>query len=157
MSLLRKLGTAGKLSWHARVLFLQAWFLLLGVDWGLRLLPFPRVQGWAAGGKRRAAYSHDGDPAPLIYQVSEQVSRAARNHLYPMSCLRRSLVLQRILRGQGVVAELRIGVRKEGEKLEAHAWVEVEEAPVGETEEIAVTYPPLGEVERVVKEYGRTF
>ena len=157
MSLRSKLGTAGKLSWCEWKLFLQAWFLLLAVDWGLRLLPFPRVQGWAAGGKRRAAYSHDGDPAPLIYQVSEQVSRAARNNLYPMSCLRRSLVLQRILRGQGVAAELRIGVRKEGERLEAHAWVEVEGKAVGEVEEIAVTYPPLSEVERAMKEYGRSF
>lgn len=41
-----------------------------------------------------------------------------------MRCLTQSLVLFRILRRRGLAAELRIGVRRVGDNLNAHAWVE---------------------------------
>jgi hypothetical protein len=45
---------------------------------------------------------------------------------YPLraTCLKKSLVLYRILRRRGVPAELRLGVRKAEGDFTAHAWVE---------------------------------
>ena len=76
----------------------QAWFMLLAVDLGLRLLPFRWVRGYAA--RVRPA---EADPGDLPRQ-QRLVDVAARNHLYPLGCLRRSLVLQRLLGRRGIAA-----------------------------------------------------
>jgi hypothetical protein len=44
--------------------------------------------------------------------------------LYRATCLPRSLALWWLLRRRGIAADLRIGVRKEGGRFEAHAWTE---------------------------------
>lgn len=161
MSLRHKLVTAKGLTWREHGLILQAWFLLLGVDWGLRVFPFRRVQNWTLGDQGKV-FAHSQNAELSVQsesdlrsarQLGAQVSRAARNHVYPMSCLRRSLVLQGLLARRGIAAELRIGVRRDGERLQAHAWVEVAGVPIEEPEEIAAAYPPLNEVDEVAKKY----
>jgi len=52
------------------------------------------------------------------------VRAAARYSLAQYTCLEESLTLWYLLRRHGISACLRIGVRKENEKFEAHAWVE---------------------------------
>lgn len=54
------------------------------------------------------------------------VAAAARRSLIPANCLSRSVVLWWFLRRLGLAAELRFGGRKEGDQLEAHAWVELD-------------------------------
>lgn len=49
------------------------------------------------------------------------------------TCLTRSLVLHRILAGRGIATVLRVGVRNEGDGLQAHAWVECDGVPVNDT------------------------
>ena len=49
------------------------------------------------------------------------------------ACLTRSLVLQRILAGRGIATTLWVGVRNEGQGLQAHAWVECGGVPVNDT------------------------
>jgi hypothetical protein len=56
--------------------------------------------------------------------TSRMARAAARHSPMPSTCLERSLVLWWLLGRQHVAARLRIGVRKTGEKFEAHAWVE---------------------------------
>jgi hypothetical protein len=41
-------------------------------------------------------------------------------------CLRRSLLLYRFLRRAGLPARLCIGVRRENDALQGHAWIEIE-------------------------------
>jgi hypothetical protein len=44
---------------------------------------------------------------------------------YPhATCLKRSLILLRLLRKRGIPAELRLGVRKVDDDFSAHAWIE---------------------------------
>jgi hypothetical protein len=52
------------------------------------------------------------------------VIAALRYSFLQYTCLEESLTLWYLLRKQGIAACLRIGVRKENEKFEAHAWVE---------------------------------
>jgi hypothetical protein len=51
--------------------------------------------------------------------------RAAQRYSFATyTCLEESLTLWYLLRKQGIATSLRIGVRKENGKFEAHAWVE---------------------------------
>ena len=58
------------------------------------------------------------------------VARAARlvdavAACYPnTTCLKKSLILLRLLRKRGIPAELRLGVRKVDDDFSAHAWIE---------------------------------
>ena len=49
------------------------------------------------------------------------------------TCLTRSLVLQWVLARRGIVTELKVGVRNEGDGLHAHAWLECGGVPVNDT------------------------
>ena len=121
-----------------RLGLLQAWLLLLGVDLGLRWLSFTRLQALLS----RAANPHQPDnPAETVRRWL--VDLAGRNHLYPMTCLRRALALQWLLARRGVQTRLRFGVKKEANELIAHAWLEREGIPVSEPELVTERYAAL--------------
>jgi hypothetical protein len=56
------------------------------------------------------------------------------------SCLVRSLSLWAILRRRGVHSGLRVGMRRRGEKIEGHAWIEIEGIPMNENERVIRGY-----------------
>jgi len=60
-----------------------------------------------------------------IRAIYQMVHLAARHCPVTAQCLPQSLVLWWLLRRAGVASELRIGVRKQAGRLEAHAWVEL--------------------------------
>jgi len=125
----RKLRAARALSWAEWRLLWRAWWLLLLVDAGLRWLPFRVVQRWVDSARPGA---EAGEVESVLREVAIAVDRAARHHLYPMTCLRRALVLQRLCKASGVPTRLCFGVRKIGENMTAHAWVEYNGKYVGE-------------------------
>lgn len=67
--------------------------------------------------------------------TAHMVSVADRNGLVHPSCLAKSLTLWWLLMRQGIAADLRIGIRRENEKMAAHAWVERNGAALNEPEE----------------------
>jgi hypothetical protein len=75
--------------------------------------------------------------------IARMVLAAARHSVVSTTCLERSLVLWRLLAQRGISAQLRIGVRKSGEKFEAHAWVERNGVAVGEPEANHLHYAPF--------------
>ncbi|MBN2145761.1 MAG: lasso peptide biosynthesis B2 protein [Anaerolineales bacterium] len=144
MTLWHKLRKAGALSLREWGIFLEAWIFLLLVDLGLRLINYRRLKarldmGQQNPGRRKLK----GDALLTIKRLDEQVNRAARNHLYPMTCLRRSLVLQRMLAKRGIPTELHFGVRKQADGLVAHAWLEFEGQPIGQPETLTEQYAVL--------------
>jgi hypothetical protein len=60
------------------------------------------------------------------------IHRAARYGLFHPRCLTRSIALQRMLARRGLPARVCIGVRREAGSLDAHAWVELHGAIVGD-------------------------
>lgn len=64
------------------------------------------------------------------------VSAAARYVPLTASCLPRSIVLQRILRREGIATDIRVGVRKADGVLDGHAWVEYHGLPVSDTPDV---------------------
>ncbi len=118
--------------------FGRAWVVLLLADWGLRLLPFPRVDRLFAPRRRQRQGSEE-----VIAKLAWATAAAARHHLYGMRCLPRALCLRWLLGRHGIEADLRIGVERQDEGLDAHAWVEWQGRPVGEDAAVAQRFAPL--------------
>jgi len=97
----------------------EAWLTLAWVDLGIRLLPFRYWRRWLVQSDADSSPSDIPRSAMLI----SAAERAARHHLVPMNCLRRSLAQQRLLRRRNIPSRLHIGVRKGDQGLEAHAWL----------------------------------
>ena len=80
-------------------------------------------------------------PRSLVHDDEARASRAAdllgvaaRRGLFSSNCLSRSVTLWWLLRRRRIAAELRIGVRREGPILLAHAWVEHGGRPLNDSE-----------------------
>lgn len=133
----RKLRIALGLKPAERVLLWRAWVRLLWVGVALRVLPLPKVQSLCAGSGRPLR-----SPVPAS-RLADLAAAAARHHILTLHCLPRALVLQSLLRDQGSDADLRIGVRRMEDAMEAHAWVEQDGRVIGDSPEIVHQYLPL--------------
>jgi hypothetical protein len=136
-----ELSALAALSREERRILRQAWFAFLLVDLGLRFFSLPTVQRLLSLGLDIAT----GAAAEIMPppSVDRLVDVAARHHLRPMRCLQRSLVLQALLSRQGLPSDLRIGVRRYSDRLDAHAWLEQSGRPLFETLEIRDGFTPL--------------
>jgi hypothetical protein len=119
-----------KLSLAEKALLARAWGLLGLVDLGLRLGSLAKLHAWLSRGlpPERAL----PNARQLAWDTWRLVDAASHHHVKKMSCLRRMLVLQRLLAEQGLRVDLTIGARKEQGELAAHAWIEVEGEAIGE-------------------------
>lgn len=134
------------LSRPERKLFRVAWWALLRASLALRFAErrtLARAMDHGTSAAPSDAPAASLVPAADLQKVAQAVASAAANHLWPMTCLPRSIALRRLLRARGIPARLEIGVRKESGSLAAHAWVEVDGDPVGEPEAIEERFLPL--------------
>ena len=145
-SLLRKLRLFRALPRSERLLLLEAAAALPLIACGLRLFG---MQSFLASLERLAGRLARtdlcDDPAVRIARTRWLVAAAASNGLYRGTCLSRSTTLWWLLRRQGIASELRVGVRREGKALEAHAWIECGGVVVNERPETLESYTPFGE------------
>lgn len=116
--------------WERRLL-MRLFLLLPIIGAALRLLDYNRTRALLARlaqpAKRRISEDPGAaTPADTAQRIARLVSIAANHGPYRATCLRQSLALQWLLSRRGIAAELRIGVRKDGATLLAHAWVEHE-------------------------------
>jgi hypothetical protein len=109
-------------AWERRVL-LRALVLLPMSTVRIRRLGLSRALP-AAEPSVRLRMPPGASPAATADRIAALVRIAARHAPFKASCLPVSLTLQRLLRERGIGAEIRLGVRKSGRRLEAHAWVE---------------------------------
>lgn len=117
--------------------FARAWTVLLAADLGLRAFPFARVDRWLSP---RLSPRPEETAADRLVWATEA---AARHHLYPMRCLPKALCLRWLLGRHGIESELRIGVARQDGGLAAHAWVERQGCPVGESARVEDRFAPL--------------
>jgi transglutaminase superfamily protein len=120
----------------AQMLFLRAMAMLPLVSLSLRFVGFRAT--------RTALQKTLPPPLPQLDSdfvnksaalVGHMVHAADRHSLIHPSCLAKSLTLWWLLGRHGITSRLRIGIRKENGKLEAHAWVEREGSALNEPEE----------------------
>ena len=110
-------------TWTKVRLLGRVWISALRVQLALRRYPFPD----AVHVLDRPAVRTPTPPALL----SRAVSRGLRIGPWQPRCLIRSLVLYRLLREQGDLAELVIGLPDRADSHEAHAWVELDGRDIG--------------------------
>jgi hypothetical protein len=108
---------------------------LLGIS--LRLRGFSKTKEWVESrlGANAGARTESSGAEASLERTCRMVNAAARYGISRPTCLEESLALWYLLRDQGVAASLRIGVRKQTEKFEAHAWVEHNGKALNQVEE----------------------
>jgi hypothetical protein len=128
-----------------RDFFLGLLFLPAVVIW-LRVSTFRRVQQALEKWHGDAALTNQCDGA-AIFTESQSASRmmdaASRRSIVRGNCLSRSIALWWLLRRRGIPAQLRIGARKIGDQLEAHAWVEVAGRAINDSDDVQTRYAPF--------------
>lgn len=123
-----------KLGGPARGVFLRAAAMLPLIALSLRLRGFRSTQAFL-----QRFLSKPNDPTDVSAfgsaNLTARMVRAATRHtLGRTTCLEESLALWWLLGRQGIGSDLRVGVRKEREKFEAHAWVERDGTALNEPE-----------------------
>ena len=120
----------------ARGLFLRAVVLLPLVVLSLRWRGF---RGTQAVLQRFLSKANPEPDVALRSKIAgltaHMVNAADRRGLVHPSCLAKSLTLWWLLGRRGIPSRLRIGIRKEKEKFEAHAWVERNGTALNEPDE----------------------
>lgn len=101
----------------------------------------------AAGGTPELGES-DAQASARAVRIALMVERAAENGIFRPACLVRSIALTRMLEERGIHgSQLRVGVRWEGERFAAHAWVEYGGRVLGDHLENVSRYTPLSDVQ----------
>ena len=134
--MLKSLRRFSALERTAQTLFLRAVAMLPLVGLSLRFRGFEATR--CALRKMVSGASVQVDTDSLSKQIAltaHMVNAADRHGLVHPSCLVKSLTLWWLLGRQGIPSQLRVGVRKEDGKFEAHAWVEREGTALNEPEE----------------------
>jgi hypothetical protein len=137
MPFFRKLQTLRALDSETRRFALQSIVLSTLLEAGFRFLGVSSTQRhlhrWAA---QTLASSHD--PAPCLRPAKLAASIARRNS--PTACLSASMALWALLLRRGISSELRVGFRRQDDRMEGHCWVEYQGTPLNEKPDVAVTY-----------------
>lgn len=119
-----------RLTWREGLTLLAAMVLLPLTAVLLRVAGFRSVCQLAAG----PPVTDDGAVNPVIEarvrDTAQMVAAAAQYGPYRASCLPQSLVLQWMLRTQGVPTQLQIGVSTVAPDFAAHAWLEYRGTPL---------------------------
>ena len=117
-----------KRSVEERALILRAMVILPLTGIGLRVFGFRRWKELLEQISLPARASRAMAPA-IQFEFAVRAVRAVRSvELHgpaTPNCLERSMTLWWLLRREGIGGELHIGARKNGPRLEAHAWVEL--------------------------------
>lgn len=82
------------------------------------------------------------------------VDVASRRFSTDASCLVRSIALWWLLRRRGIPVEIRIGVRRQGERFEAHAWVEHFDCVLNDDADVADRFAPFETLESLFPPLG---
>ncbi|HEY9302564.1 MAG TPA: lasso peptide biosynthesis B2 protein [Phormidium sp.] len=141
-----------ELSWSELMLLMQVLLLLPLTALGIKCFGFRRFYGGMAnlsrwkGGTEAEGQSQLLSNLNFIEQaraIAKLVEIASRYGLYKPNCLQKSLLLWWLLQRRGIETELRIGVRKQEEILEAHAWVEYQGCVLNDRNDVDQRFAPF--------------
>lgn len=128
------------LSWPERLVLVRTLALLPLTVASLRVLGFRRTQALLVPD---AAVSRPRTDLPAAQALARIVQGASPWSPLSANCLPRALVLCRLLRQQGLQADLRLGVGKPEGEFAAHSWVEHDGVPLAEPESPDRTFTRL--------------
>jgi len=101
----------------------------------------------AATAFEAASAAPDPRDEPTVRRFALAVDRAARRGPIHANCLVRALALRTLLRGAQVPgARLHVGVRPDGTRLAAHAWISFGALVIDDTSSRGIAFTELGPV-----------
>ncbi len=127
-------------------LFLQAVVLMPAIRLALQVLSFHQVHSLLNTLLPASSVRRDGVEPPdsgRITETTQTVELASKHTVVGNTCLHRSMTLWWLLGRRGVDSHLRFGVRKDGDHLNAHAWVEHHGTVVNDEPTLGKDYMPL--------------
>jgi len=118
---------------EARGIFLRAGLMLPLISISLRMRGFGVTQGTLQ--KLFPPPKKETIDSRRYAELTARMVRTAVHHgVGHPSCLEESLAVWWLLGRRGIASQLRIGIKKDSPKFEAHAWVELGGAPLNEPE-----------------------
>lgn len=137
----RKFRTWRSLAPADRRAFWRAVLLVPTMHVVVRVVGFNRLQQRVA---RVGPSSRESLPAAqAVRRCAVSVSRVKQYSPLRGNCLSQSLALVWMLRREGVEPQLRLGVRIQDAKFDAHAWVEHEGRVLNDTQDVHTRFAPL--------------
>jgi Transglutaminase-like superfamily len=132
-----------RLSGFERGVALEA-AVALSASWvGLRLAGFRRWKAALDALTRPIAEVSERDRFDAALEIARVEQSVAQHLFFRPNCLEQSVTLLWLLQRRGIGAELRIGVRKQAGRFEAHAWVERNGVVLSETAENHLHFMPF--------------
>lgn len=141
--LIRKFNSFIRLSFSEKVLLIQALILLPLVHLSLKLTGMKYTEKMLNSLSFTRENQEDQKNHLAIVIMTAKMVRIASHYQKFATCLRQSLVLWYLLKKQGINTKLCIGVRKEKDKFEAHAWLEYENIAINEIDNIKEMFMPI--------------
>jgi hypothetical protein len=127
-------------------LVIQALLILPVIVLGLRLFGLRCIQTLLTALAPLDAATPEAAPAELIHQaqtIAKCVKVAATHGPYRATCLPQALVVWWLLRRREIPSILRIGVRKDSGRFEAHAWVEQGGMALNDLDDVHQRFAPF--------------
>jgi hypothetical protein len=119
---------------QAQKLFMRASVLLPLISVSLKLRGFRKTKASLQYFLSTPCGSRNPESQARAVMTAQMVRAAGRYGIGQANCLKASLALWWLLARQGIASDLRVGVLKDGEKFDAHAWVECGGAALNEPE-----------------------
>ncbi len=137
---IRKLLT---LPLESKLTLLELAVIALGIELGLRALPFKRLLSLLLRPRAHHAVLPPEEVARRSAELVPLAQAVFRRYPFNLTCLKQSLILLVLCRRHGLPAELRIGVSKSADTLSAHAWLSQADRPLGEPSEVSRDFPTV--------------
>jgi Transglutaminase-like superfamily len=128
----RQIQRFSALERSARGLFLRAFLVLPLITISLRWRGFRKTKALLQHFLPLTYGSQNPEAQVRAALTAQMAQAAARYGIGNPSCLEVSLALWWLLARQGIASDLRVGIRTDVEKFEAHAWVECSGATLNE-------------------------
>lgn len=140
MTLSRAVSRFRQLSHAERLALAQALVLLPALHALVQVFGVRRAVTWANGLNPKRGKTTDKDSTSRALRLAQLVRAASRRGITSGNCLSQSLTLSWLLSRNGIASDLRIGVRRDKEQLQAHAWVELDGAPLNDRRNVQSYY-----------------
>jgi Transglutaminase-like superfamily len=127
-----------------RIWLFQATLLLPLIHLALLSVGYYRLRRWMERSSPLQIVDASENEIPQRAEALARIVEIAAKHgIYRATCLRRSLLLWWFLRRAGIPSQLRFGVRRQCDRLEAHAWVECHGIVVNDSAAVHENYQTL--------------
>jgi len=137
---LKKLSTISWLEWR---IILYSLVMLPLCALSLRRNGFVRTRDKLLTGRFSASQLPREEQLAVAQRIARGVAIAANHGIYRANCLKRALILAKLLHLRGIEHELKLGAKCSDDDFSAHAWVEFDGVVLNDDPEVREKFAVL--------------